>query len=164
MNPRDTIARERTENAAGWRYEIQHGPVGETSYAWVYDDQNAMVCTAKTHHAIAIVQRMNAAAGHTIVGPAGMEKAVEAAKDAYDASIGMQPREYHQAWFEAITAAAPHMPVPAGWVLVPEEPSQDIVDTLTLIIRRSVWGRDNVIKQWKELLSTSSRPKGGAHG
>lgn len=38
-----------------WRYEIQHGPDGETDYAWVYDDKNNMVCTAKTHHAMAIV-------------------------------------------------------------------------------------------------------------
>jgi hypothetical protein len=37
-----------------WRYEIKHGPDGEEIYAWVYDDHGTMVCTAKTHHAIAI--------------------------------------------------------------------------------------------------------------
>lgn len=40
-----------------WRYDIQYGPDGEANYAWVYDEHNNLVCTAKTHHAIAIVQR-----------------------------------------------------------------------------------------------------------
>lgn len=43
--------------ARPWRYEIQHGPDGETNYAWVYDEQNNLVCTAKTHHAKLIVGR-----------------------------------------------------------------------------------------------------------
>lgn len=42
-----------------WRYEIQHGPDGEANYAWVYDGMGNLVCTAKTHHAVAIVERMN---------------------------------------------------------------------------------------------------------
>jgi hypothetical protein len=41
-----------------WRYEIQYGPDGEDYYAWVYDEKGNMVCTAKTHHAIAIVKAM----------------------------------------------------------------------------------------------------------
>lgn len=119
MTARDTITRERTENTAGWRYEIQHGPDGETSYAWVYDDQNAMVCTAKTHHAIAIVQRMNAAAGYRIVGPADMEKAV-----------------------------------PAGWVLVPEKPTEAMTNAY-FETRDYMWP-----KSYRAMLA--SRPKGGA--
>ena len=39
-----------------WRYEIQHGPDGETDWAWVYDAENNLVCTAKTYHAAAIVR------------------------------------------------------------------------------------------------------------
>lgn len=42
-----------------WRYEIQHGPDGETDYAWVHDDEGNFVCTTKTHYAIAIVERQN---------------------------------------------------------------------------------------------------------
>lgn len=45
-----------------WRYEIKCGPEGEANYAWVYDADGEMVCTAKTHHAEAIVTRMNALA------------------------------------------------------------------------------------------------------
>lgn len=45
-----------------WRHEIQHGPEGEADYAWVYDANGMMVCTAKTHHAEAIVSRMNTTA------------------------------------------------------------------------------------------------------
>lgn len=41
----------------GWRYEIQHGPEGETDYAWVYRGKE-MICTTKTHHAIAIVSAL----------------------------------------------------------------------------------------------------------
>jgi len=43
-----------------WRYEIQYGPDGEGNYAWVYNDKGEMVCTTKTHHAIAIVERFTA--------------------------------------------------------------------------------------------------------
>ena len=39
-----------------WRYEIQHGPDGKTDWAWVYDAENNLVCTAKTYHAAAIVR------------------------------------------------------------------------------------------------------------
>ena len=41
-----------------WRYEIQHGPDGETNYAWVYCDDE-LVCTTKTHHAATIVRAVN---------------------------------------------------------------------------------------------------------
>jgi hypothetical protein len=43
--------------SAAWRYEIQHGPDGETDYAWVYSSSN-LVCTTKTHYAIAMVAAM----------------------------------------------------------------------------------------------------------
>lgn len=39
-----------------WRYDIQYGADGEANYAWVYDDSGNMVCTAKIHHAVAIVE------------------------------------------------------------------------------------------------------------
>lgn len=42
-----------------WRSEIQHGPDGETDYAWVHDDKDALVCVARTHHANAIVRTVN---------------------------------------------------------------------------------------------------------
>lgn len=47
-------------SGAQWRYDIQHGPNGETNYAWVYDQTNVMVCTTQTHLAIAIVRAVNA--------------------------------------------------------------------------------------------------------
>lgn len=50
------------KEAHPWRHEIQHGPEGEANYAWVYDADGEMVCTAKTHHAEAIVARMNSTA------------------------------------------------------------------------------------------------------
>lgn len=46
----------------GWTYEIQHGPDREAAYAWVFDNEYLLVCTAKIHHAKSIVDRMNAAA------------------------------------------------------------------------------------------------------
>jgi hypothetical protein len=42
-----------------WRYEIKHGPDGEANYAWVYDDAGNMVCTTRTHYAIAIIEAAN---------------------------------------------------------------------------------------------------------
>lgn len=43
-----------------WRFDIQYGPDGETDYAWVYDETNRMICTAKTHDAARIVESVNA--------------------------------------------------------------------------------------------------------
>jgi hypothetical protein len=57
-----------------WRYDIQYGPDGEANYAWVYDEHNNLVCTAKTHHAIAIVQRASSPA------PADAEEPSESAQ------------------------------------------------------------------------------------
>lgn len=45
----------RRDEPVAWRYHIQRGPEGEEAYAWVFDDKNNLVCTAKTHHAMAIV-------------------------------------------------------------------------------------------------------------
>lgn len=52
-----------------WRYEIQYGPNGEEVYAWVFDDKDVMVCTAKLHHAFMIVGSMNNAGAVTIEAP-----------------------------------------------------------------------------------------------
>lgn len=52
-----SIVSQKEAVPVAWRYEIQHGPDGEANYAWVYDQDNTLVCTAKTHHAIAIVGR-----------------------------------------------------------------------------------------------------------
>ena len=54
-----------------WRYEIQHGPDGETNYAWVYDDHGVMVGTMRTHHAIAIVALTHPAPAPGPAGEAG---------------------------------------------------------------------------------------------
>lgn len=51
-----------------WRYEIQHGPDGETDWAWVYDAENNLVCTAKTYHAAAIVRASSPPATSAGVG------------------------------------------------------------------------------------------------
>jgi hypothetical protein len=47
--------RDEPGGPVAWRYQIQRGPDGEEAYAWVFDDKNNLVCTAKTHHAKAIV-------------------------------------------------------------------------------------------------------------
>ena len=51
--------------------------------------------------------------------------------------------------------------IPEGWQLVPVEPTQEIIETLTLIIRRCAWGRENVIKQWMELLAAAPAGQDG---
>ncbi|MFC5385135.1 hypothetical protein ACFPLB_04045 [Aquamicrobium segne] len=43
-----------------WRFDIKYGPEGEAKYAWVYDETNRMICTAKTHDAACIVEAANA--------------------------------------------------------------------------------------------------------
>lgn len=43
-----------------WRFDIQYGPDGEANYAWVYDETNRMICTARTHDAARIVEAVNA--------------------------------------------------------------------------------------------------------
>lgn len=53
------------------------------------------------------------------------------------------------------TAASPHMPVPAGWVLVPEEPTGDMLDAAGGTGARALKRRI-----WRDMLA--SRPKGGA--
>lgn len=62
----------------------------------------------------------------------------------------------------ALTTAAPHMPVPAGWVLVLEEPTREMwaamADTLYGYKNRH---HDKVVGDlWRAMLA--SRPKGGA--
>lgn len=59
-----------------WRYKIQYGPEGEANYAWVYFG-NEMVCTAKTHHALAIVAALSTLKpeGEQISGKHTMDKA-----------------------------------------------------------------------------------------
>lgn len=43
-----------------WRFEIQNGPNCETNYAWVFNPEGEMVCTARLHHAAHIVEAANA--------------------------------------------------------------------------------------------------------
>jgi hypothetical protein len=73
-----------------------------------------------------LIEQELLASGHTIVGPADMEKAVEAGADALekvDFPRGLRPFGITGRKIIAgavLTAASTHMPVPAGWVLVPE--------------------------------------------
>ncbi|MCC7464596.1 MAG: hypothetical protein IT480_19295 [Gammaproteobacteria bacterium] len=79
LNDAEYIRTNRTPAAAlsaapvaqepAWRYEIQQGPDGETDWAWVYDAENNLVCTAKTYHAAAIVRASSPPAT-----PAGLEE------------------------------------------------------------------------------------------
>jgi len=113
------------------------------------------------------------AAGYTIVCPADVEKAVEAGAAAVDPEIwAMDTPPPTRADIEAfharrrksveiakavLTAASPHMPVPAGWVLVPEEPTREMYKAAS----------DNFVPPadaaaaWYAMLS--SRPKGATH-
>ena len=52
-------AAKRTE---AWRYSINYGPEGEANYAFVYDGGGHLVSNLKIHHAIAVVEQMNARA------------------------------------------------------------------------------------------------------
>lgn len=45
-----------------WRYSINYGPEGEANYAFVYDGGGNLVSNLKIHHAIAVVEQMNARA------------------------------------------------------------------------------------------------------
>lgn len=56
LQPSDPVWTSPVAQEPAWRYEIQHGPDGETDWAWVYDAENNLVCTAKTYHAAAIVR------------------------------------------------------------------------------------------------------------
>jgi hypothetical protein len=42
-----------------WRYSINYGPEGEDNYANVYAPDGILVGNLRTHHAAAIVERMN---------------------------------------------------------------------------------------------------------
>jgi len=44
---------EHEPKPVAYRYEIQHGPEGEASYAWLYKGDE-MIATMKTHHASAV--------------------------------------------------------------------------------------------------------------
>ena len=59
----DAIQKAREANTAGeWRYSINYGPEGEANYAFVYDGGGHLVSNLKIHHAIAVVEQMNARA------------------------------------------------------------------------------------------------------
>lgn len=54
---------ELVERSKGeWRYSINYGPEGEANYAFVYDGGGHLVSNLKIHHAIAVVEQMNARA------------------------------------------------------------------------------------------------------
>ena len=55
-----TPAPERTTPLIKWRYEICYGPDGEDNYAFVHDANGICVANMRTHHAIMIVNAMNA--------------------------------------------------------------------------------------------------------
>jgi Protein of unknown function (DUF551) len=103
MNPRDTIARARYGQACDGGYEI----VGSAA-------------------ASAILEALTTA-GYRIVGPADMEKAAEAgagALEKVDFPRGLRPFGITGRKIIAdavLTAASPHMPVPAGWISVTDK-------------------------------------------
>jgi hypothetical protein len=88
---------EQAGEVAAWRYEIKHGPDGEANYAWVYDEKNNLVCTAKTHHAAAIVQKMRTTPQPTPGFAEGFEACREACKQI--------ARDHTPAKFEGTLAA-----------------------------------------------------------
>ena len=47
------------------------------------------------------------------------------------------------------------MKIPKGWKLVPIEPTDEMIEKLTLIIRQSAWGRGNVVSQYKKLIEVA---------
>lgn len=121
MNPRDTIAATLCRVKPDERQEDSiYGAVIVRDFSPVVD---------------AIVEDLTAA-GCTIVPTGGVEKGVEAAMQAYfgeDYQDGrllgcaVEVQETAEAaMLRALTAASPHMPVPAGFVLVPEEPTREM--------------------------------------
>ena len=55
----DTTILGEGKSETNWRYEIQYGPEGEDTYAWIYKD-GQFIATMKTWHAREIVEAMNA--------------------------------------------------------------------------------------------------------
>jgi len=47
-----------------WQLQIQVGPNGEESYAWVFDAERRLVCVAELHHAQRIVDAINRSIVH----------------------------------------------------------------------------------------------------
>lgn len=61
----------------------------------------------------------------------------------------------------ALSAQAQDVAIPEGWQLVPKEPTEEIIDKLTLIIRQAAWGRNNVVYQWTQLLAAAPAKQEG---
>lgn len=90
-----------------WSYEIQYGPNGEEIYAWVYY-RNLMVCTAKVHHAMMIVEAANAykplytrPAPSQSVEPAASRLGRWLAAALDDPNVCAEMKADINAWFEA---------------------------------------------------------------
>ena len=66
---------------ARWRFDIQYGPEGEANYAWVYDETNRMICTAKTNDAARIVESVNA---YAVIASRRASKAMEGERETSD--------------------------------------------------------------------------------
>lgn len=54
-------------DAKEWRYSICYGPDGEENYAFVMDDKGQLVGNLRIHHAMALVEGMNALASRPAV-------------------------------------------------------------------------------------------------
>ncbi|MBP2613049.1 hypothetical protein [Agrobacterium pusense] len=61
----------------------------------------------------------------------------------------------------ALSAQVQDVAIPEGWQLVPKEPTEEIISKLTLIIRQSAWGRNNVVHQWAQLLAAAPAKREG---
>ena len=142
MTARDAIARAilAPEHFVGVR------PVGETISEWQARATEAAL----------------SAAGFSIVPPGeGVADAVEVGASAIeriDFPRGLRPLGItgRRIIAEAVlTATAPHMSVPDGWVLVPEEPTGDMLDAAG-----GAGARHLKRRIWRDMLS--ARPKGGA--
>lgn len=46
---------------SNWSYSINYGPEGEANYANVFDGEERLVGNLRIHHAVAVVNAMNAA-------------------------------------------------------------------------------------------------------
>lgn len=118
-----------------WRQEIQHGPEGEANYAWVYDADGEMVCTARTHYAEAIVTRMNALA--SLQGEDAVERVARIIEPycpkthaQYKAAVVLAERILATGLVpdEAAITAYLAQAEKEGWVMVPKENLQFIAD------------------------------------
>jgi len=145
-----------------WRYEIKSGPEGEANYAWVYDADGNMVCTAKTHHAEAIVARMNTTA--SLQGEDAVERVARiidpsawAVMDGYLADTTRKYRGQNVGWpadqFQDKASMGKARAILATG-LVPDDPRTTLLTVITDIREKTGLGAKPMLSELADAIAT----------